>query len=45
MRYTIHLFNFSKFDHKRNETIVYRLTNHVYATLRLNIRDVVNLTH
>ena len=43
MKFTI--FNFLKFDYKRNEIIVYRLINHIRATLQLNIKDVINLTH
>ena len=43
MRFTI--FSLSKFGHKRNEIIVYRLINYVRAALQSNIKDVVNLTH
>ena len=43
MKFTI--FNLSKFDYKRNETIVYRLTNYIRATLQLNKKDVINLIY
>ena len=43
MRFTI--FSLSKFDYKRNETIAYRLTNHIHATLQSNTKDVVNFIY
>ena len=45
MKSTIHSLSLPKFDHKRKETIAYRLTNHIYTTLRSNIKNIINLTH
>ena len=42
MKFTIFLMNFSRLYYSYNEIIEYRLINYIYATLKSNIKNVIN---
>ena len=45
MKFTMTLLNISMLHHKSKKIIAYQLTNHVYATSRLNTKDVINFIY